>query len=310
MPKLASFPTLLIITLGLSSALLFFAGNTVFSGWAPWLSISLAYYLAWSSILSNSTEQTKNSVLWPVISALVIVLVVFTQNSITSIYLSGCVLLFSWFVFTQLSANHDYSNRTTLLVIAALIGIALITSPLTVSRVLLSLPNLPVPSKFELHSNEDAANSHFSAQTYPTHYVVPFDVELSSNNFRLYDPMPLIRLQARRDTHFMLQSIRYDFLNIHVYELKGSDLHQIMLHVNSDEVRIERPEQMTIVTDIGADESAWFELPKIDPDKIGKRILIKVTAVKVFIWALIFLCFLLWAPGMSNDRSVTGRSHV
>ena len=243
-------------------------------------------------------------------SALVIVLIVYTQNAITSIYLSGCVLLFIWFVFTLVSENHSYSNRTTLLGIAGLIGIALIASPLTISRVLLSLPNLPVPSKFELHSNEDADNSHFSAQTYPIHYMAPFDVELSSNNFRLYDPMPLIRLQARRDTHFMLQSIQYDFLNIPIYELKGNDLHQIMLHVNSDEVRIERPEQMAIVTDIGANESAWFELPKIDPAQIGNRTLIKAMTAKVLIWVLICLCFLCWAPGMSRTESIAGNNHV
>lgn len=310
MPQIAFFKIPLIIMLGLLGALWYFAGNSAFTGWAPWLAISVAYYLVWSSILHNSATSTRKKILWPIVSALIIVLIAYTQNAITSIYLCGSVLLFTWFIFTQLSENHHYSNRATLLGISSLIGIALLASPLTISRVVLHLPNLPVPSKFELHSNENANNAHFSAQTYPTHYMAPFDVELSSNNFRLYDPMPLIRLQARRDTHFIFQSIQYDFLNIPIYALKGNDLHQIVLHVNSDEVRIDRPEQMTIVTDIGADESAWFELPKIDPAKIGKRTLVKAIAVKVFIWVLICLCFLLWAPGMSKTRPTTGENHV
>jgi len=245
----------------------------------------------------------KNS-LWPlawvILLGAVILLIWFSQNRIIAIYLIGCIYLCTYFISTYIAADDEGGKFQTPVIATAIIGgvmsVVLLASPLSVSRIIVSLANLPVPSKFELQSAPGARHNHYASIGFPSHSLEPIDVKLNANNVRADEPMPLLQLQARRESNFTIEQIRYNFLYTTLYQLKFDGLHQVSLSDQSDEVTLSKVNNGIVIEDITGKESAMLQLPALDEKNLRSGAVLKSSGLKLILWLVICFAFFLWAP--------------
>ena len=114
--------------------------------------------------------------------------------------------------------------------------------------------------------------------------------------------MPWIQLQARRDTNFTINRIRYDFYHVTLHQLDTVALHNITLAEKSDDVTLSKTDAGLLIGDIAQDESAWLKLPDIDAYPPAIITILKITATKISLWLLICIAFIVWAPGIRQEN--------
>jgi hypothetical protein len=300
MPKpVVSIPVLLcafILLIGLWAG----TDKNTLSSWIQIIGIFAGYFYICGFI---STPGERRS-FWLLARLLLIsglvILIWLSQNRIVAIYLIGCVYLGSYFISSHAATRERHaafqSPLQSTVIIGGLIALVLLASPLTVSRIVVSLANLPVPSKFELHSDPGARQSHYASIGFPSHSLNPIIVVLNANNVQLDEPMPLLTLTARRETNFIFEQIQYDFLHTTLYRLKFDGLHQVKLSKDSDDVTLSKASNGIVIEDITGGETAWLKLPDIDGTRLRSGAALKSSGIKIILWIAICCAFLLWAP--------------
>lgn len=311
MPVFRYFPHTIITALLLLLGLLSGANLTFFQNWIPVVGLTLGFVV--TCYFAGQSEKSKSNWClghWPWIWRLVLVAVIiaawFSLSQIIAIFLIGCLYLGIYFL-SSLNIDHENEKKLSqkfIVIICFLVAIVLISTPVSFSRVVLYLTKLSVPSKFQLHSDEDARHRHYGYRSVPRHILVPVKIQLSANNVRLDEPMPWIQLSAQRDTSFTIDRIRYDFIHFAVHELTAKALHQISLDARSDDVTFSTIDEGIFITDLGVGESAWIKLPSIDPVSITSQIKVKLAIMKLFIWFLVCLGFNFWAPGIRSNKEI------
>ena len=237
---------------------------------------------------------------WLILIASLIILIWLTQNRIISIYLIGCLYFGIYFISSYIAdeeiAGLFQPPLKSTVIIGGLIAVVLLVSPMTVSRIVVSLANLPVPSKFELHNDPGARQSHYASIGFPSHSLNPINVVLNANNVQMDEPMPLLHLTARRETNFKIEQIQYDFLHTTLYQLKFDGLHQIKLSKDSDDVTLSKASSGVVIEDITGGETARLKLPDIDSAHLRSGAVLKSSGIKIILWIVICCAFFLWAP--------------
>jgi hypothetical protein len=140
-----------------------------------------------------------------------------------------------------------------------------------------------------------------ASRGYPNHILQPVEVQLNANNVALSEPMPWLEFLTRRDTRFSITGIHYKFINFDIHQLSGVNLHSLKLADRSDDVSLERVANGINISNIGAGESAWIQLPSLDILKLGPMVVFKLAAIRVGLWLLLCLLFSLWYPSLSRQ---------
>jgi hypothetical protein len=234
--------------------------------------------------------------LWLLLLGSFIVLAGIILNQIIAIFVTGCLFLVTHFILGFPGASVSPPGRRALIPLIISVSIALLATPPTVSRVVIGLENLAVPSKFQLHSDPGARLKHHASRSYAGHSFDPIEVNLSANNIVLDDAMPWIQIQSRRETRFVINWISYQFLHAPIKVLGPNDLRQLELAERSDPVLLAATEGGIKIEEISAGESAWIKLPQPDKARSGLEIRIVTALVKLLVWLLISTAFFMWAP--------------
>jgi len=228
---------------------------------------------------------------------LILVLVIWlTQNHILALYLIGTTYLLAVFLCVLFMGSIDKKGKKAIYIIAISISIALLATPITVSRIETVLLTLPVPSKFSIRSDPNANLRHFASRGFPHHHLGTMSFTLSANNPSIDEPMPWLKFQGRRDTHFPIYSIFYKFYLTTLHAIHATQLHDIELIDQQGNVRLEKTDNGIVISDIGGGEYAWIKVPDIDHLQLALKTKIKIALMKVSIWWIIFAGFLVWAP--------------
>jgi hypothetical protein len=291
----------ILIAILLGSLILF---QNDYSSWQQWGQI---FTIGWIyrldiSLISECKISKKLQLLINITIGLLVVAVWLIFNQLTGLYVIGSLSLILIGVQHLLSTNPRTSLTTNTLTCCAAMLLALVITPPTVSRVQIDLAKLPVPGKFRLVSDPNIDHSHMASRGYPNHILQPVEVQLSANNVALSEPMPWLEFLTRRDTRFSITGIHYKFINFDIYELSGVNLHSLKLADRSDDVSLEHVDDGINISNIGAGESAWIQLPSLDTLKLGPMVVFKLTAIRVSLWLLVCLLFSLWYPSLSRQR--------
>ena len=271
-----------------------------FSGIREWIQvilISIAYLYCWS-VTAQGIHHSRWRMAFQVTTALAIVLAWFALNRIIALYCCGVLFLGLFIVRRIIDSGGRRISARDIAIPVVVVTAALLVSEITISRIAIDLSSLPVPSKFQLHSDEKADRKHHASRGYPMHDLNPVKVELGADHLSLNEPMPWLEFQARRDTIFPILSVQYRFFNIVVHELRGADLHKLRLAERSDDVTLDKTADGISINNIGADESAWLKLPGLHNLEPGFATVSKVRLFRVLLWLLACLAFLGWQPAM------------
>ena len=278
-----------------------------------WIQILAILFCFYSICMGTKGEQELvpgklEQASWVICSLSIIALVLLSQNPVLSLYLIGVLFLILIYINCLFNRIRESHSRSVFLIIGCLITLALAASPITISRIELTLDSLAVPSKFKLQSAPDAKIQHYTSRGFPFHHLGTFKVQLSANNLELNEPMPLIGFSPRRETLFQVRTIRYAFLHTAVHALHQSELHSIALENNNEGITLENNEKGIAIFNIRGGQTAWIQAPNLDTFDLATKTIIKITAMKVIVWWLICLGYWLWAPGKSSENSRLRRS--
>ncbi len=306
MPKSVASMQIIVPAIILLSGLWVGSDQSSVASWVQIIGVCAGFVYVGSVIKSSSRGVSRWPLAWIILIAGIVILIWFSQNRIIAIYLVGCVFLGSYFICSHSASAESIStfrpSWKAPSIITALITVVLLASPVTVSRIVISLPTLPVPSKFELHSDPGARLSHSASIGFPSHSLSPIDVQLSANNILIDEPMPWLHFQARRDTNFTIEQIQYNFLQTTIYQLKFDQLHEIGLAEKSDDVTLSGVDNGIVIENISAGESAWLKLPELAGRQLRSGARLKSTGIKVIVWLVICFAFFLWAPQRSRGN--------
>jgi hypothetical protein len=304
MPKsVVSMPVLLctiILLIGLWAG----TDKTTLSTWIQVIGICAGYFYICGFLSTPGERRSFWPLVWVFLVSGVVILIWLSQNRIVAIYLIGCVYLGSYFISSHATNERDITFQSPLrstAIIGGLIAVVLLVSPLTVSRIVISLVNLPVPSKFELLNDPGARQNHYASIGYPSHSLNPINVVLNANNVQMDEPMPLLYLTARRETNFKIEQIEYEFLHTTLYRLKFDGLHQVTLSEDSDDVTLSKSDNGIVIEDITGGETARLKLPDIDGTRIRSGAVLKTSGIKILLWIVICCAFYLWAPRRTGE---------
>ena len=283
------------------TALLLVAGGTADFPWdLPWVVQAVALGCGFALSCIQIRDATGNGParpwLWMLLLAALLIFAWYGLNRILAIFVSGCLFLAVHFILGFLRSVGHPPKTARVMTQVLLIGIALAASPPTVSRIVISLENLAVPSKFQLHSDAGARLQHLASKSFGSHSFEPVEVNLAANNVGLHSPMPWIQFQSRRDTRFVIDRIEYRYLHLPIAVLGPGQLQQLELDPRSDPMVLAPTENGIKIEGISAGESAWIRLPPpLDGDG-GTQIRILTALVKVVLWLLICSAYLHWVP--------------
>ncbi len=263
--------------------------------WIQVAVVCLAYCYC-CSITAAATSNSRWTYGLQLATAVSIALAWIVLNRITAIYFGGGLLLGLFLLGRVTGSDTGRISSRDLAIPALLVAAALLVSEITISRITINLSSLAVPSKFQLHSDAGAGRQHHASRGYPLHVPNPVRVQLGADHLALDEPMPWLQFQARRDTLFPIQSVQYRFFNIIVHEISATDLHQLKLDHRSDDVTLDKVAAGITINNIGANESAWLQLPGLQDLDPGLGTIVKVTVFRVLLWLLVCLVFLCWQP--------------
>ncbi len=289
----------IVVTLLLLAGLLVNTDLTSLLNWIQILGICVGFvYICFIVNIPEDKAAALMRWIFVIGIAAILLLIWHSQNAIVAIYLVGATFLTGYFIACQFNLTSGHRPLTTTISIAIIVSLILICSPTTISRIEISLINLPVPSKFWLYSDDARQAPHTVSKGFGMPTMHALKVHLNADNVGITEPMPSIRLQGRHDTLFSIDRIRYKFLHVTVHQLLADNLSEIKLGENSDEVILEKIPTGILISDVNQGESVWLDLPDLDSKAISTSVILKTIVVKVFVWLLACTVFFSWAPGL------------
>ena len=280
--------------------------SPIFRLW--WLPLIAAYVG-----LSVRAKQSDLSKLWKYLiaggSGCLMLLTLFLFDDILTIYLSGGVVLFCHLTIEYLCNDTSPARDRSMLVTIVLVAISLTILPVSVNRVVVTLPNLSAGTYLTLHeSEEDVAD--LSAQFFnriDDHHELT--VSLGSQwYFQQPHQAPRLRIDILRDKIVVrLISIRYDtrlaFLHLPLFEISGDSLKSLEAIDGDASIRLHMERDKLLIDRLETDKPAWIQLPHMENHTLSSANYFLIWLVRLTLWLLICFGLISWSP--TATRSFT-----